>query len=158
MSTGPWRSSRRPRASTERRRSPASLPAARGGRCGPRDRAAPACRWCSWRWLLQAVALQAAVEGAAAEAERIGGMAHIAAETRQRFFDEQRLDIFEAHLFEARRPFASGAQAEVGGADLISLRHEDGALHSVIQFADVAGPCVRQQRFDGGFLKASDGL
>src|SRR5450432_1575182 len=107
---------------------------------------------------LQAVPLEPAIERAAAQAERIGGVADVAAETRQRLLDQQRLDIFEAHFLEPRRTFAPGAQTEVDGANHITLRHQHGALHGVIQFAHVARPGVGQQRLDGRFIEPREGL
>src|ERR1017187_2070524 len=101
----------------------------------------------------QAISLQPPVERAAAQAERVGGMADVAAESRQRLLDEQRLDIFEAHVFQSRRTLAPGAQPEVDGAHHLTLRHQHGPLHGVIQLAHVARPGVGQQRLDGGFVK-----
>ena len=52
---------------------------------------------------LHTKALQTAVQRAAAQAECAGGMADIAAVTRQGFLDQEFLHVFEAHIFETRR-------------------------------------------------------
>jgi hypothetical protein len=85
-------------------------------------------------------------------------VADVAVEAGESFLDEESFDFFQAHLFEARRAFAAGAETEVGGADGLALRHEDRTLDGVIELADVAGPGVRQEGFDGAFFEAGDGL
>src|ERR1044071_1978229 len=61
------------------------------------------------------VLLHAAVEGAAAEAEGLGRLADVAAEAAERLLDEEALDLFEAHLFEAALAAAARRlEAEVG--------------------------------------------
>src|SRR6186997_2356707 len=67
-----------------------------------------------FRTALEPVALQSAVERAAAEAKRLRGLAHVAVEARHGFLDQEALDVFEAHFVEAARGFFRAAQAEVG--------------------------------------------
>src|ERR1035438_9555308 len=88
----------------------------------------------------QAISLQRPVERGAAQAERVGGMTDVAAESRQRLLDEQRLDIFEAHVLQPRRTLAPRAQSKVDGTHHLTLRHQHGPLHGVIQLAHVARP------------------
>ena len=40
-------------------------------------------------------------------------------------------------------------QAEVGGLNLLSAGHQDGTLHGVFQFADVAWPGILNERLHG---------
>src|SRR5450759_4436697 len=101
----------------------------------------------------QAISLQPPVERAAAQTERVGRVADVAAETRQRLFDQQRLHIFQAHFLQLRRTLAPRPQPQVNGADHVALRHQHASLHGVIQFAYVARPGVGQQRLDGGFVE-----
>ena len=61
----------------------------------------------------QSEALEPPVQRAAAEAERLGRVAHIASIARQRFLDEEAFHLFEAHLFELAGGFAGGAQPEI---------------------------------------------
>src|SRR5688572_23432241 len=49
---------------------------------------------------LQAVALQPPVEGTAAEAERLGGLADVAVVARHRLLDQEALDVLQAHVLE----------------------------------------------------------
>src|SRR5580658_3961924 len=70
------------------------------------------------------VALQAAVQSAAAEAQSIGGVAHVSIVARERFLDEEGLHFLDAHVFQARAAFASRAQRQIDGLDLAVLGHE----------------------------------
>lgn len=79
-------------------------------------------------------------------------------EPGERFLDQERLYFLQAHFLQAGRPFAPTTQSEVGGADGVASGHQYGPLHRMIQFAHVARPSVRQQRFDGGFVEAIDRL
>ena len=65
-----------------------------------------------------------------------------------------------SRLISSRRggPSRPRAQAQVDGADDVALRHQDGALHGMIQLADVARPGVRQQRLDGALVEAGERL
>src|SRR5689334_19730164 len=85
-------------------------------------------------------------------------MADIAAEASERLLDEERLDFFQTHLFHTRRAFATGAETEIAGSDGIALGHEDTAFDGVIQFADVAGPGVREEGLDGALIEAAEGF
>src|SRR5215207_7369397 len=87
------------------------------------------------------VLLHPAVEGAAAEAEGFGRLADVAAEAPERLLDEEALDLFEAHLFEAAlAAAAAGLEAEVGRLHLVGAREEHGALDDVVQLSHVPGP------------------
>jgi hypothetical protein len=48
---------------------------------------------------LEAEALQAAIEGATAEAERAGGVTDVATIARQGFLDEELFHILQTHVF-----------------------------------------------------------
>src|SRR5262245_4888870 len=79
------------------------------------------------------VALEAAVEGAPREAERLRGPADIAVVAGERLLDEEALHFLEAHVVEAGLPLAPPAQAQVVRLDLGARGHEHGALHRVVQ-------------------------
>ena len=98
----------------------------------------------SSRYGLQLVALQPAVERAARQAERAGGVADVAV-ARHRLLDQERLDFLEAHVLEPRGRAAVDAQPEVAGADGRPLRHQHRALDGVIQLAHVARPAMVDQ-------------
>jgi hypothetical protein len=68
---------------------------------------------CSGRTTRAPVFFQPAVEGAAAEAEFLGGLAGVAVAAGEGLLDEEGLDLLEAHVLEARRGLA-GVEAEVG--------------------------------------------
>src|SRR2546428_806736 len=65
----------------------------------------------------QAVALEAPVEGAAREAERVGGAAHVPVEAAEGLPDEEALHLLQAHLVEAGRgpPAPPPAEGRAGG-------------------------------------------
>src|SRR5436190_245930 len=84
---------------------------------------------------LQAVALQTSVESATAQAERLGGLADVAVVAGHRLFDQEALDVLEAHVLETAAALAGRAQAEVGRLHLWTLRHQDGAFDGVIELA-----------------------
>src|SRR4029079_10169074 len=109
--------------------------------------------------ILQAVPLEPAVERAAAEAERLGGLADVAVEARHGFLDQEALDVFEAHVFEASAAFLGrGAEAEIRRLDERTGGHQDGALDGMIQFAHVAWPGVLEQHLHGAGLEAGQPL
>src|SRR4051812_3582661 len=85
-------------------------------------------------------------------------MADVAVEAGERLFDEQRFDIFEAHLLQARWTFAASAETEVGGPDGLALGHKDGALDGVVELTYIAGPRVAEQGLHGAFVEAGQRL
>src|SRR6266545_7172883 len=108
--------------------------------------------------ILQAVSLQAAIQCAATEPQCFGRLADVAVEPCHRLLDEEALDLLEAHILDARRGIAIDPQPELAEADRSALRHQDAALHRVIQLADVAGPRVIQQRLKRRRLEAREVL
>jgi hypothetical protein len=65
----------------------------------------------------------------------------------QRFLDEESLHLLEAHVVQLpRRIGAPTLEAEVGLVDLAAPRHEDRALHRVVELPDVARPGVGGER------------
>src|SRR4051812_21090975 len=64
---------------------------------------------------LQPVSLEAAVERASAEPERLCCLADVAVEARHGLLDEERLDLLEAHVLEPPSTFTASAETEVGG-------------------------------------------
>src|SRR3989442_1742731 len=103
----------------------------------------------------QSILFQPSIKGAAAQAERFGGLHRVAVATCECLFDQIPLDLVQAHVLEARRGFAIGAQTEVGSLRGVALRHQHGALDRVVQFADVARPAVlleqlQRRRFETG--------
>src|ERR1051326_263596 len=94
---------------------------------------------------LEAVALQASVERAAAETERLRRLRHVAVEARHRLLDQEPFDILEAHVLDARGGVAIDAEPELADPDRGALRHQHAALDRVIELADVARPRVIEQ-------------
>src|SRR5512146_1525104 len=97
--------------------------------CGARDRPAPRS---------EAMAREATVQCAARQSERLRGAAHVAVVTCQGLLNEHLLNVFEREVLEPRRGARSGAKSEIGGAHLVPRREQHGALHDVIELADVA--------------------
>src|SRR5262245_66528723 len=89
---------------------------------------------------LKPVALEAAVERAPAQPERLCRLADVAGESRHGLLDQEALHLFEAHVLDARGRVALDPQAELRQPDARSGGHEDAAFHGVIELADVAGP------------------
>src|SRR5438128_832216 len=88
--------------------------------------------------------LQAAVEGAPAQAERLGRLAHVAAVALERLADQHALDLLEREVLEARG-WPAAPQAQVG-------RAEERGLLPKLERADL----VEEQRPAFGHLEASD--
>src|SRR6185369_8407638 len=107
---------------------------------------------------LEAEALQAAVQGAAREAQGLRRAAHVAVVARQRLLDEQALDLLQAHVVQAGGGAPLRAQGEVGGADALAPGHEQRALHRVVQLADVARPGVAGHGLEGPLVEAANAL
>jgi hypothetical protein len=107
------------------------------------------------RSVSQSVLLQAPIEGASAEAEGFGGLTGVAAEAGKAFLDQELFDFFEAHVLNLRRDiWLRALQTQIARPDFWTCRHEDRAFNRVIQFSDVAGPCVRQQGTRSVFFEA----
>src|SRR5882724_3327400 len=85
---------------------------------------------------LQAVSLEAPIERAAAEAERLGRLAHVAVEARHRFLDEEPFDVLEAHVLDARGRIAIDPQPQLAEANRGALRHQHAALDGMVELAD----------------------
>src|ERR1700752_1963347 len=98
--------------------------------------------------VLELVALETAVQRASRKAQRARRLAHVAV-ARHGLLDQERLDVFEAHVLETSGARAFAAQAEVARADRGALRHQHGSLHRMIDLADVAGPPVIEQHLHG---------
>ena len=151
---GPEDDERGQRAGQARRRWRAETPAGRGSVAA---RCAGASGALTVPDVLELVALQAAIERAARQAERARGLADVAV-ARHRLLDQERFDVFEAHVLEARAAGAFGAQAEVARADGVALRHQHGAFDRVIELADVARPAVIEQHLHRRRIEAGQRL
>src|SRR2546427_1057481 len=106
----------------------------------------------------QPVALQSPVKRATAQTERLGRLADVPVEPRHRFLDQEALDLFEAHVLDARRRVAIDAKTQLAEANRGSLRHQHAALDRVIELADVAGPRMIQQRLKRRRFESGDVL
>src|SRR4051812_596732 len=102
--------------------------------------------------------LQTAVERAAAQPERLRGLADVASVPGKSLLDEEPLDVLEAHVLETRGRLARRPQPEVPRTDGVSLRHQHGALHRVIELADVARPAVIEQELHRTGVEAREVL
>src|SRR6266545_1714825 len=114
--------------------------------------------WESFRRRLEAMALQAPVERAARQAEGLRGPAHVPVETGERLLDEEALDLFEAHVVEARLPFPPGPEPEVLGLHLGAVGHEHRPLDRVVELPHVPRPGVLGEASHGRGLEAGDAL
>src|SRR4051812_21775774 len=85
--------------------------------------------------------LHPAIERLPAQPQRLGRARDAAVGVAQRGLD---LHALERHFLGAR--FACCSEAEVGGCDGVAGGQRHGALHAVLQLADVAGPIVIEQR------------
>src|SRR6266403_1362547 len=101
--------------------------------------------------------LQPAVEGAPAQAERLGRLAHVAAVALERLADQHALDLLEREVLEARA-WPAAPEAQVGRADKRAVRHEHRALERMVELADVAGPGMRLERVERLGLEAGERL
>src|SRR4029077_2750538 len=90
--------------------------------------------------------LEATIQRAARQPERLGGFTHVAARSRERFLDERPLDGLQAHLLERSGAVTRRAEREVARANQVTLGQEYRPLDRVVQLAHVAGPGVPEQR------------
>src|SRR5271156_6290772 len=86
------------------------------------------------------------VECAAAEAQRLRRLTHIAVAASQRLADEDTLNRLQAHLLEAGGRYPRRTQAKIGQGNPRGGRHQNRALDGVVEFADVSGPGITQHR------------
>src|SRR5688572_10629471 len=94
--------------------------------------------------------LQPPIERAPREPERLGGLAHLAAGTRQRTLDQVALGLLDRHLLQARRAIGVGrTEQQVLDLDALCLREQERTLHHVLELPHVAGPGVLEQRARG---------
>src|SRR6185437_9742772 len=108
--------------------------------------------------ILQSVTLEAPIEGAAAQAERLGGLADVTVEAGHRFLDQEAFDVLEAHVLEPTAAVLARAKAEVSLLHQWPLRHQHRALDRVIELAHVAGPSVLEEHLHRRTLKAGEPL
>src|SRR5229473_1687671 len=103
----------------------------------------------------QSMFLQPAIHGAAAQAQCLRRLADISFVARERALDEIPLNFVEAHLLQLGRA-AGGlrAQPEVCRADGGAGREEHAAFYRVVEFANVARPCMLVKSLDGGGVEA----
>src|SRR5579859_468979 len=95
----------------------------------------------------QTVFLQPPVHRAAAQPQRLGRLAYISVMARQGALYQVALHFVQAHLLETHcAARGSAAQAEISGADKLSLGKQYSPLDCVIQFADVSRPRVFMQK------------
>src|SRR2546421_12579792 len=91
---------------------------------------------------LKAVLLHATVKGCTAESEGFCRVAYVAAESRQRLADEQRLDFFKAHAFERGCTGDGTAERKIAAADGIARAEQHCAFDGMIKLSHIARPKV----------------
>src|SRR5271168_4677899 len=101
----------------------------------------------------KAILFHPPVECAAAEAQRLRRLAHIAVAASQRLADEDTLNRLQAHLLEAGSGNSWRAQAKIGQRNARGGCHQHRALNGVVQFTDVAGPRITQHRLQSRRLE-----
>src|SRR5208283_718926 len=67
---------------------------------------------------LESIPFHPAIQGPAAQAQRLCGLAHVAMEALQRFADENFLDLLDAEFFEVLALRTLLVQAQIGNLDL----------------------------------------
>src|SRR5438093_4250314 len=102
----------------------------------------------------QSMFLQPAIHGAAAQSQSLGCLADVSFVASESALNQVALNFVEAHLFQLSRATSSlRAQTEVCRADGSARREEHPAFHRMIQFADVARPCMLMQSPDSGRIE-----
>src|SRR5690242_17374794 len=100
-----------------------------------------------------------AVQRAAAQAEGFRGLTHVPLVARECLLDEESLHLVEREILESRRiRRARRAETQVAGAHELALREEDGALHRVIELADVPRPRMIEERLHRAEVEAGERL
>src|SRR5258706_3535506 len=106
----------------------------------------------------ESVPLKPSVQSAAAQPKSLCRLADVAVETGHGLLDQEAFDVLEAHVLDARRRLAIDPQPELGEPDHAALRHQDPALHRMIELTDVAGPRVIEQRLQRRRLEPGEVL
>ena len=91
-------------------------------------------------------ALQPSIQGAAAQSQRLGGLADVAIVTGERLLDQETFDLFEAHVLDSGDGILRRAQSEIARAHELVLCHQHGALDGMIELAHIARPRVIEQQ------------
>src|SRR5665213_2667220 len=104
----------------------------------------------------EAILLDAPIERSPAEPQGVGCMANIAIGPRQRFADQDRLYCFKAHVVEALGRSRLRLQPQVWRFNAITPRHENCALHGMVQLSYVARPAIAQHRLQRCWLQTKD--
>src|SRR6185437_12852076 len=132
------------------------------GRPARRARRKTSRSWRADRWSAvapprsEAIAGDAPIERASRQSEGLGRAADVPLVARERLLNEHFLNILERQIFEARRRRRPAAQAEVDDPHLVALRQQHGALHRVVQLANVPRPGVGEQRLDSAVVEPGE--
>src|ERR1041384_4579121 len=98
--------------------------------------------------------LQAAVHGAAAQSKGFGRLADVSLVTGKRALDQILLHFVEAHLLELGCGAGGlSAQAEIRHSYGWSWGGKPSSVHSVVQFAHIAGPRMFMESFERRGIK-----
>src|SRR5579875_2466416 len=108
--------------------------------------------------MLEAKALQPPVQRAPAQAQSARCVTYVASVASQSFLDEELFDLFQTHLFQARRAHRSGPQCQIASFDAITLCHQHRALDDVVQLADIALPGMLEHRLRRIVIETGDVL
>ena len=104
---------------------------------------------------------QPSVEGAARDAQFPGRVADVALVLLDGFADGGFLDAFEIEVFAVNVVSLNGfrrGEGEVRRLQRAVLVHDDRAFDGVLEFADVSGPGVSFEFFEGAGMQADTGL
>ena len=105
------------------------------------------------------MALEATIERAARQAERLGRLAHVPLVPLQRFLDEHAFHFVQCHLLKRRRGrVVRHAQAQIGGQHHATARQQDRALDRVFEFAHVAWPRMAEQGLECALVETLEDL
>ena len=90
------------------------------------------------------------VEGRPAHAEITCRLGDVAAVSVQGLLDERPLRFGERQRVECPRSRSGRAQTQIVAGDSRPVGYQHGPLDGVLEFADVSGPGVSEQRVQGG--------
>lgn len=88
------------------------------------------------------MALEAAIQGAAAEPQRAGRQTDVALMPGEGLLDEHPLHLLQRHVFQGRCHPVGRFEVQVAGAHLFAPGQQDRSFDRMVQLTDVAGPGV----------------
>src|SRR5439155_26168683 len=100
--------------------------------------------------------LDAPIERTAAQPQRLRRPADVSVEPHERLADQQRLDLFQAHVVHFLLGWRLGSKVAAG--DRCAGSHEHGPLPYMLVLTHLARPAVLEQRFHRRGVESLDAL